>query len=197
MFDAQSADTNDTESAEEVSHHREFTPDGMTLFLAGMSYAKKGGTLPEFKRIIARLLVEANLDDDAEACSTLLENASKEVPFASSPRTSGSDLSKIAQMRQQSDATSARPAHVPDYSVKTRLAKTLLDRFKLSDGRALVEIRPREFGGYKRDAAKIEILEKHLGKISPKQTDMTVGELIGGFSISVQRKIEKELSNAA
>lgn len=113
--------------AEALSNAHAFTKNGMTLFLAGMSYAKKGGTLSEFRRIVARLLAEANMIDDTGDQSDHAEKAKLNVSSVSPPKARGSGQSKAAQ--------SPRPPHVTPIEIKNLVAQSIFDTCKMRDGR--------------------------------------------------------------
>lgn len=186
-----------------TSHHAPrnatiFTRAGMTLYLAGRSYIDKGGSFDEMREIFNRLIAELNPNDDAETHGDMYNEG---AGLSVSPLANGRDQPKHAQLRP---SRSVPPVREPSagyraaaFSGEQRHAKTLLDKFKLSDGRLILDICPREFVAYKRDAVHLAIVEKHLGELSEKQKGQSVRALIAGFDHKVVKQIQKELSDAA
>jgi hypothetical protein len=140
------ADTRpDTAFSEAFEHASGFSKAGMTLFLAGHSYFKKGGSLVELHEIISRLVAELNLNDDAGAFDTARESAKMNMPTASSPPVSGRGQHPTAQSRPYVVVPPVREPSAAQIAsrdgVKADIAASIFDTFKLRDGRGIGDVR--------------------------------------------------------
>ncbi len=73
------------------------------------------------------------------------------------------------------------------HAIKTRLAQTVLDRVKTSDGRAWGDVGAHELDGMGRDGAMAEALKSHIGVLSNAQRFLTVRELVNAETFEAIR----------
>lgn len=143
MFDADARERPAVETTEQ--RYPAFSQIGSTLYLAGASYLRKGGSLSELRRIFERLIAESSLNDDAGAHGQLRESAARSLPAASSPLANGKGLLVRAPERLMSIAPPAREPSAAQRRTAGAIAKevaaTIFDTFKLRDGRAIGDVR--------------------------------------------------------
>lgn len=141
MFDAQQDDHNKDDDTTSSVFTEELRP-AMTLYLAACSYAKKGGTLPEFREVMDRVIKEFWNGEDAEAKARVPGKGQLFTASPSSPIAGGRDQiadakGAVAQgrspvvppVREPSEAQRKAAA-----SVAKVIALTILDTFRI-DGR--------------------------------------------------------------
>ncbi len=73
------------------------------------------------------------------------------------------------------------------HAIKTRLALTVLDRFKTSDGRPWGDIGAHELDGMGRDGALAQALKAHIGQLSNAQRFLTVRDLVNAETFEAIR----------
>ena len=73
------------------------------------------------------------------------------------------------------------------HAIKTRLAQTVLDRVKTSDGRAWGDVGAHELDGMWRDGALARAIRDHIGVLSNTQRFMTVRDLVNAETFEAIR----------
>lgn len=132
MFDEGNGNETHTAFSDAFETATGYTKHGMTLYMSWRTaltkYASKGGNRDELQRIFDRLLSESNLNDDVEAAIA--------VPQGRVNTSSTSSPSARPAAREPSAGYKAAAV-----AGAKELAATLLDVFKVRDGRAIGDVR--------------------------------------------------------
>lgn len=133
--------------------------------------------------------------EDGEANKTVSNGQKKGAPSSSSNR-GGEGLCAVAKSGQSGCAFPVRepkPQRAPiDFGaasvvIKTKLAQSVLDRVKTSDGRAWGDVGAHELDGMERDGALAQAVKSHIGVLSNAQRFKTIRELMNAETFEAIR----------
>lgn len=91
---------------------------------------------------------------------------------------SNSGLSTPAPVREPKPQRAAIDFGAASVAIKTKLAQSVLDRAKTSDGRAWGDVGAHELDGMSRDGALAKALKDHLGMLSNEQRFKKIRDLV-------------------
>jgi hypothetical protein len=109
------------------------------------------------------------------------------VAPSSSPNRGGEGQTDAAHRGPNADAAPVRDPKpqraaidfgTAAHAIKTKLAQTVLDRIKTSDGRAWGDVGAHELDGMSRDGALAQAIKDHIGMLSNTQRFKTIRELV-------------------